>query len=156
MGDGAHIGPRGLRVRYSWEPRLLGSAGGPRHALPLLDADTFLIVNGDTLCDVALTPLIGAHRASGADVTMAVAPNPAPHHYNGLQIDEQDRVTGFVARGQTEPSWHVVGVQVVQASVFASLPDNEPAETIHGIYRPMMTRRRWRRLAGPSSNRAVP
>ena len=38
VGDGAHIGPQGLRVRYSWEPRLLGSAGGPRHALPLLDA----------------------------------------------------------------------------------------------------------------------
>ena len=34
VGDGAHLG---LRVRYSWEQPILGSAGGPRHALPLLD-----------------------------------------------------------------------------------------------------------------------
>jgi hypothetical protein len=33
VGDGADLG---ARVRYSWEQPLLGSAGGPRHALPLL------------------------------------------------------------------------------------------------------------------------
>ena len=34
VGDGAHLG---LRARYSWEPVILGSAGGPRRALPLLE-----------------------------------------------------------------------------------------------------------------------
>ena len=33
---------------------MLGSAGGPRQALPIVGADTFLIVNGDTLTDVDL------------------------------------------------------------------------------------------------------
>ena len=36
---------------------MLGSAGGPRHALPLLtddEDDDFLIVNGDTLTDLDL------------------------------------------------------------------------------------------------------
>ena len=33
VGDGADLG---ARVRYSWESPVLGSAGGPRHALPLL------------------------------------------------------------------------------------------------------------------------
>ncbi len=132
VGDGAHLG---LRVRYSWEMPLLGSAGGPRHALPLLDTDTFLIVNGDTLCDIALTPMLEAHRVSGADVTMAVVPNPAPGHYNGIELDGHDRVTGFVPRGHASPSWHFTGVQVAQASVFETLPDGVPAESIHGIYR---------------------
>jgi mannose-1-phosphate guanylyltransferase len=136
VGDGAHLG---LRVRYSWEMPLLGSAGGPRHALPLLDADTFLIVNGDTLCDFALAPMIAAHHASGAGVTMAVVPNPAPERYNGIVLDEHDRVTGFVPKGHTTPSWHFTGVQVAQASVFDALPDGVPAESVHGIY-PALTR----------------
>src|SRR4051812_32950178 len=55
VGDGSDLG---VRVRYSWEqPRVLGSAGGPRQALPLIDgsaADPLLIVNGDTLTDVDL------------------------------------------------------------------------------------------------------
>ena len=33
VGDGTDMG---ARVRYSWEQPVLGSAGGPRHALPLL------------------------------------------------------------------------------------------------------------------------
>src|SRR5689334_13845428 len=44
VGDGAHLG---MSVRYSWEQPVLGSAGGPRRAAPLLATDTFLIVNGD-------------------------------------------------------------------------------------------------------------
>ena len=61
--------------------------------------DTFLIVNGDTLCDIALAPMLAAHRATGADVTMAVVPNPAPDHYNGIVLDDDDRVTGSFRRG---------------------------------------------------------
>ena len=45
VGDGSDLD---MRIRYSWEQPVLGSAGGPRQALPLLDAGTFIIVNGDT------------------------------------------------------------------------------------------------------------
>src|SRR5262245_38631355 len=73
VGDGAHLG---VRVRYSWEHPLLGSAGGPRHALPLLDAPTFLVVNGDTLCEIDLAPMIETHERSGALATLALVSNP--------------------------------------------------------------------------------
>lgn len=138
VGDGAHLG---LRVRYSWEDPVLGSAGGPRRALPLLDADPFLIVNGDTLCDVDLGAMTAAHLASGANITMAVVPNPAPLHYNGLSV-QGDRIVGVVPRGSTERSWHFVGVQIASASVFAGLPDGEPTESVHGVYKPLMGERR--------------
>jgi NDP-sugar pyrophosphorylase family protein len=135
VGDGSHLG---LRVRYSWEPVLLGSAGGPRHALPLLDSPTFLIVNGDTHCRVDLQSLIAEHARTQAAVTMAVVPNPAPAAYNGLDVDADGRVTGIKARGHADGTWHVVGVQVVQASVFEALPDDVPAETVHGIYQSLL------------------
>jgi mannose-1-phosphate guanylyltransferase len=132
VGNGAHLG---LSVRYSWEREILGSAGGPRRALPLLDADTFLIVNGDTLCEVPLDALLSAHERSSADVTLAVVPNPAPDHYNGLRADADGRVQGFAPRGEAAGTWHFVGVQVASADMFASLPDGVPAETIAGLYR---------------------
>lgn len=137
VGDGSMLG---VRVQYSWEPTILGSAGGPRHALPLL-GDEFLIVNGDTLVEFTLAPMIARHRESGAEVTVAVIPNPRPDHYHGLQLDAEDRVTGFVLRGSSRPSWHFVGVQVARASVFADLADNVPAETVTGIYRDIVARR---------------
>ena len=133
IGDGAG---RGLRVRYSWEREVLGSAGGPRRALPLLDADTFFILNGDTICDFPLVPMLAAHERSSADVTMAVVPNPAPLRYNGIRAGDDGVVRGFVPKGpEAAGTWHFVGVQVADAGVFASLPDGVPAETVAGLYR---------------------
>jgi mannose-1-phosphate guanylyltransferase len=139
VGDGDHLG---VRARYSWEQPLLGSAGGPRHALPLLDADPFLVVNGDTLCDFDLAPMIDAHRRHHAGVTMAVVPNPAPDHYNGIALDDDDRIIGFVPKGAAAAgTWHFVGVQITQAAVFAPLADGVPAETVAGLYRELVAAR---------------
>ena len=137
VGDGSDLG---LRVRYSWEPVLLGSAGGPRRALTLWPALTgpCLIVNGDTLTNLALAPLIEAHRASGARATLAVVRNVRPDHYNGIRAGADRTVTGFVAKGHTDPTWHFVGVQVVNPDVFDRVPVGEPAETVAGLYRDMV------------------
>lgn len=135
VGDGTQLG---ARVRYSWEPVLLGSAGGPRHALPLLDGDPLLIVNAEPLCDFPIAPLAAWHRESGADVTLAVVPNPAPDTFSGLRADAGGYVREIVPKGRAEETWHFVGVQVARASVFSGLPDNVPAETIAGLYRDMM------------------
>lgn len=135
VGDGAAFG---LRVRYSWEREILGSAGGPRHALSLMNSDPFLIVNGDTLTDVALAPVIAAHARTGADVTMVVIPNPAKDRYNGVMADANGAVRAFIPKGHTEDSWHFVGIQVVKKDVFARLPDNTPAETVREIYRDLV------------------
>ncbi|HUF23946.1 MAG TPA: NDP-sugar synthase [Vicinamibacterales bacterium] len=163
VGDGSQFG---MRVRYSWEQPVLGSAGGPRHALPLLGS-RFLIVNGDTLTNVVLGDVIDTHTRSGAAVTMALVPHPAPGRYGGVHVNDAGLVDRFTARNAkgaergtgapraTEPGgvqgtppenndatdgplWHYIGVQVVEASVFADLPDNEPAESVGGIYRPLV------------------
>lgn len=137
LGDGAHLG---VSIRYSWEAAVLGSAGGPRRALPLVTSDPFVIVNADTLCDFDLAPMMAAHVASGADVTMAVVPNPAPGHYNGILVDDDGAVRGFIPRGHAEPSWHFVGVQMAGKRVFADLADGVPAETVAGIYQDLVAR----------------
>ena len=66
IGDGAD----GVRVRYSWEVPVLGSAGGPRRALPLLGTSPFLIVNGDTLTNVDVTKLVADLHRAGKDRTL--------------------------------------------------------------------------------------
>jgi mannose-1-phosphate guanylyltransferase len=130
VGDGSQFG---LHVRYSWEPVILGSAGGPRHALPLLDADRFFIVNGDTLTDVDLRGVADRHLASGAEVTMAVVAGDVDR-YGGVLVGRDGRVGGF---GKTAPGWralHFIGVQAVNADVFWPLPDGAPSETVRTLY----------------------
>lgn len=137
VGDGSDLG---LRVRYSWEQPLLGSAGGPRHALPLLEADRFWIVNGDTLTDVNLAAMADTHTRSGALVTMAVVPNPRPEHYGGVSVRD-GWVTGLTPPGANRPAYHFIGVQIAEARVFADLSDGEPAQSVSGVYRAMLAAR---------------
>jgi NDP-sugar pyrophosphorylase family protein len=139
LGDGSDIG---ARIRYSWEhPLVLGSAGGPRQALDILGANTFLIVNGDTLTDVDLDAMAFSHAASGALVSLALIPNREPHRYNGVQLDDRQRIVRFVARGPAAVgSFHLVGIQIASADVFSRLPRGVPAESIRGIYDELIVR----------------
>jgi mannose-1-phosphate guanylyltransferase len=133
LGDGRDLG---VRVRYSWEqPRVLGSAGGPRLALPIVGARTFFVINGDTLTDLDLATLARAHDAGDAQVTLALVPNREFLRYGGVRLDGHGCVTGFVRKGPAaEGSYHYIGAQVVNAGVFAPLGPGEPASSIGGVY----------------------
>jgi len=132
VGDGSDLG---VRVRFSWEhPRVLGSAGGPRLALPLL-GESFFIVNGDTLTDVKLSDMNAAHERSGASVTLALVANVEHERYGGVVMDSDNRVAGFVGRGAAAAqSFHFIGVQIAERAVFQPLAAGEPHATIGGVY----------------------
>jgi NDP-sugar pyrophosphorylase family protein len=139
VGDGGGLG---ARVRYSWEDPILGSAGGPRKALPLLPDDHFFIINGDTLTAVDLAALAKSHRDSGALVTMAVLGGKAlVTRYGGVVTDARGAVHGFVPKGPAAVGYHFVGVQMVHPSVFARLAPDAPAETTRGVYRDLVAER---------------
>ncbi len=143
VGDGSDLA---ARVRYSWESPVLGSAGGPRHALPLLldgtAERTFVVVNSDTLTNVDLAAMIEQHRRTGALVTMALIPNPRPDKYGGVLLDAYGAVTGFTRRGSTETSFHFIGPQAIEADALMSLEDGVPAESVLGVYPRLMQARR--------------
>ena len=121
-----------VAVRYSWEPVILGTAGGPRRALPLL-GERFFVVNGDTLAAVDLQAMLREHLAGGAQVTLAAGPHPAPARYGGVAVDGGGAVRGFVPAGN-HSGLHFLGVQLVEADVFRTLRDGEPAASIGGLY----------------------
>ena len=123
VGDGADWN---MEVRYSWENPVLGSAGGPKRALPLLDADRFLIVNGDTITDCDLRAVAEQHVATGATVTMAVIPRQMDR---AVIADEAGIVTGFGPGPE-----HFIGVQAIERDALASVRDDVPSETVKEVY----------------------
>jgi NDP-sugar pyrophosphorylase family protein len=134
VGDGAHLG---LEVRYSWEARVLGSAGGPRRALPLLDADRFFVINGDTLTDCDLQSVAKEHLDSHARVTMAVVEGDVAR-YGGVLIDPLGAVCGFGRPTEGLRALHFIGVQATDAATFKALSPDEPHETVRKLYPEMI------------------
>lgn len=73
LGDGTRYG---LEIRYSREAERLETGGGLLQALPLIDAQQFLLVNGDVFCDVDY-----AQFALGASdlAQLLMVDNPSQH-----------------------------------------------------------------------------
>jgi mannose-1-phosphate guanylyltransferase len=138
VGDGRDLG---ARVRYSWEqPRILGSAGGPRLARGLIGAGTFFIINGDTLTEMDLSALADAHAHSRALVTLALVPNREFTRYGGVRLDDERRLVGFSPRGLASAGTsHYIGVQIVDGAVFDGVAPGEAANSIGGVYDAMIS-----------------
>ncbi len=121
LGDGARLG---VRIRYSREPAILGTGGGIRHALPLLDDGSgapFLVVNGKILIDLDLHALLAQHRASGAAATLVVRPDPEARKWGAIDApDDGGPIRGLLGDG----AFMFTGIHAINPSLIARLPDD--------------------------------
>lgn len=100
LGDGSRYG---VRIRYSREERALETAGGIAHALPLLGAAPFAVVNSDIYTDFDFARLKSALHAlapGGRLAHLVLVDNP-PHHRRGDFCLEGSRVALDGARRLT-------------------------------------------------------
>ena len=131
VGDGRDLG---AAVRYSWEqPANPRQRRGTRTCPPphrCLD-----VCHRQRRHAVERRPgrsCLGASSA-GALVTLAVTPNREPDKYGGVRMNAGGEVTGFVPRGTAAAgSFHFVGVQIVEAEVFRTVPPGVPRAVIGG------------------------
>jgi NDP-sugar pyrophosphorylase family protein len=118
FGDGDGFG---LRAHYSFEERLLGTAGGTGGFRELLADDTFVVVSGDALTDVDISSLVSAHRERGAIATIAVKEVDDPSRYGVVVHDAAGRVTGFQekpAKGQALSHLCNCGIYAFEPAIF--------------------------------------
>jgi NDP-sugar pyrophosphorylase family protein len=91
----------GMVLRYSYEPVLLGTAGAVRaiaNQYPGWLDQTFVLIYGDMLLDIALDDLRAFHRASGATLTMALKRTRTPRTQGMVSLDADGRVERFVEK----------------------------------------------------------
>ena len=119
LGDGSRFG---VRIRWSAEPPgALETAGGIRHALPLLGDAPFLVVNGDTFVDWDFAR--ARHLLTAADIAHLVLVANPPHNPHGDFALREGRV-GNAADGRLTFS----GIGIYRPALFAALADNTPAK----------------------------
>jgi NDP-sugar pyrophosphorylase family protein len=138
LGDGRRFG---ARIRYLHEPVLLGTGGGLKNALALLDPEgrdePFVSLNGKLIIDLDVAALIAAYREAGDILGMMVVRRvPDARDWGAVQVvvDERGpRVTDILGDGD-----HMFcGVHVTRPSVMARLPDGE-ADSIRQGYLPWL------------------
>jgi NDP-sugar pyrophosphorylase family protein len=136
LGDGRQWG---FRVHLSYEPEILGTAGGIKRVEQLLGEAPFLVLNADVLMNLDLQALWHWHCQQGAMVTMVVRPDPAARAYGAVLVDAAHRVVQINGRptGVAQTVGHetvFTGMQVISPEVLAWIPPGRSVSTTAEIY----------------------
>ena len=133
FGDGSRWG---VRLTYSYEEQILGTAGAARRLQTFLD-ERFFVLYGDVLTDLDLTALAAFHVAKRAVLTLALYRVPRPWECGIVEIDEDGRVRQFVEK----PPRHQVfsdlansGVYVMEPGLISDIPPDRFYDFGHDLF----------------------
>jgi mannose-1-phosphate guanylyltransferase/phosphomannomutase len=122
MGDGSDFG---LRIQYSFEDNLLGTAGALQNFRDVLAGDDFFVLYGDNLMDYDLTALAQVHAQKGALATLALYEKEDVSQSGIAVLDPEGRVMRFIEKpGPHESVSNLVncGLYVLSPAIFDHLP----------------------------------
>jgi NDP-sugar pyrophosphorylase family protein len=126
LGDGERFG---VRIAYSLEERLLGSAGGVKRVEAFLANEPFFVLYGDVLTDLDLTALGQFHAERRSCLTMAVHQPEDPTRCGMARLGAGGRLLEFVEKppaGRAPSPWANAGIYVVEPSVLRHIPCGRP------------------------------
>lgn len=135
-GDGSAFG---VRVEYSYEEILLGTAGGVRKVIDFFDdVEPFLVIYGDILTDHDLGALLSVHRNNNALATLTLHQRAGSNSL--VKLEENSQITGFVERPDEEERrkypfpWVNSGIQILQKEVLSGLDEGAFADLPRNVY----------------------
>jgi NDP-sugar pyrophosphorylase family protein len=122
LGDGAQFG---VKVEYSREEKLLGTAGGVKRLESFFQAGPFVLVYGDVLTDFNLRKMIDFHSASGSVITIALITISNTWEKGIVELNKQGRILSFVEKpppGTEKSNLSNTGIYIVEPEIFDYIP----------------------------------
>ncbi len=123
VGDGAAFG---LQVRYSWDgPRLLGTGGALRQALPLL-GEQFFVFYGDSYLPIDFQAVERDFLISGKPALMTVMKNDDQWDKSNVLFRDRCIIEYNKQTPRPEMAHIDYGLGVLSAAVLKDAPANDP------------------------------
>lgn len=133
FGEGQNCG---IKIHYSQEKTLLGTAGGVKRAEKYFN-NTFVVMSGDGLTDVDLTRVLEFHRKKKSLASMVLKKVDARFDYGVTLIDQYSRIEKFIEK----PAWSDVfantvntGIYVFEPEIFKYIPKNKIFDFGHDVW----------------------
>ena len=124
FGDGSRFG---VKLFYSPEPELLGTAGGVRRCTWFL-AETFLVISGDALTNIDLTSFYEYHLRKGALATIALKKVQEVSQYGVVITDNEGRINQFQEKPKHEEAFSDLantGIYIFEPEILNLIPEME-------------------------------
>lgn len=119
----------GIGLKYSFEEKLLGTAGGVRKMLDLFpgNRETSLIISSDALTDIDLKQAVSFHKEKKSLFTLLLYPVEDVEHFGVVITDKNNRITFFQEKPKKEEARSNLvntGIYIVEPEVLEMIPEN--------------------------------
>lgn len=103
----------------------MGTAGALRLALPKLESDPVLVMNGDAFCAIDLERFYAWHGNRGARATMALIKVNNAARYGRVQVDPEGVVVHFAEKSEgSGPAWVNAGIYLMDRALLETIETN--------------------------------
>ena len=130
----------GVHIEYYNEEIPLGNAGALFKIKDQL-SDDFLLINGDVLFDVDINRMLSFYKENGGLASILTHPNTHPYDSGLIFIDEQKRVTRWLAKEDERPQYYKnrvnAGIHILSKSVLDKQIDKEKIDLDRDILKPL-------------------
>jgi mannose-1-phosphate guanylyltransferase/phosphomannomutase len=137
--------PWGVELAYSYEPELLGTAGGVKKMESFFGPEeAFLIHYGDILTDQDFNAMFRFHQQSNARATLLV--HQRANSNSIVTLDERGCVTGFLerpteaVRGRASSTWVNSGIYICNSQLLSEIPANMACDFPRDIFPGLVAR----------------
>ncbi len=124
FGDGSRFN---VKIRYSREEKLLGTAGGVKKVSSLFQ-ETFLVIGADDLSDVNLKKLVESHKSAKAVASIGLKEVEKTEQYGIVAADKTGKILEFQEKPESDKAISQMantGIYVFEPEIFNFIPPNE-------------------------------
>lgn len=126
---------RSLKIIYSQESGPLGTGGAVRQALPHLDSEQVLIMNGDSFVNVDLTDYVRWFCQKGCPASLTLVNVPNAGRYGKVTASQDGLLLTFEEKlSNAGPGWINAGIYIMKRSLVASMPAGGPFSLEHNFF----------------------
>ena len=115
----------GLKIDFSKETEPLGTGGALKNAHPLITSDPFIMMNGDSFCELDLTKLVEFQKTQNALGVLAVREVEDAQDYGTVALDSKKKIIGFKEKVKNGKAYINAGVYCFSQKIFDVLPGNK-------------------------------
>ncbi len=149
LGDGRRWG---LQVSYSYEDRLMGTAGALKRCEQTFRDAPFVVLYGDNLSDTDITALRALYDRAGAIGAIALHRPEDPSASGIVAVDAGGRVQSFIEKPRPyDPSmgqWANAGLYILSPAVLTEIPTETVCDFGHDVF-PRLLRAGYPLVAAP-------
>jgi NDP-sugar pyrophosphorylase family protein len=126
---------RGMELLYSQEDTPLGTGGALRLALPLIDSDPVLVMNGDSFCDADLSDFAAHQYSRTARASLILVQTENVGRYGAVEVDGVGSVVSFMEKGSQSGEGMInAGIYLIPRQVIESISSGSPVSLERDVF----------------------